>query len=273
MNLFSKLYRLNLGVTIAIFILSGLSFYFLLRYVVTAQFDESLQIERTEIERHMLRHGRVPEVAPVKDLIIGFAKTTAYQPTQFTRELAFDTVGGDHADFRKLYFSAKAGPQWYRITVGKSMENTEHLIHTIIAMSIVSILLILIISSVANRFLLKKLWRPFYDGLHLMKQYQVGKQQSIDFSTANIVEFEEMQKVLTDATGKADKDYLALKEFTENASHEMQTPLAVIRSKLDLLIQDNNIACTHRKSLQAMYKSVQGLTDLNRSLSVCIAKR
>nr|WP_262918891.1 HAMP domain-containing sensor histidine kinase [Tunicatimonas sp. TK19036] len=38
-------------------------------------------------------------------------------------------------------------------------------------------------------------------------------------------------------TDKIRADYLHLKEFTENASHEMQTPLAIIRTNLDLLTQ------------------------------------
>jgi signal transduction histidine kinase len=254
MKLFSRLYRLNLGVTIAIFILSGLSFYFLLSYVVIEQFDESLQIERTEIERHVLTYKQLPQIMPVKDMVIVFENANGFMPSSFKNEIAYDTVGRDHADFRKLEFSVLAARQWYRVTVGKSMENTEHLIHSIIAISIVAILLILTISSVVNRALLKKLWQPFYTGLQLMKHYEVGKQKPIEFSTADIDEFNEMQIVLKQATHKADKDFLALKEFTENASHEMQTPLAVLRSKLDLVIQDDQMTAVHSDNFRAMYK-------------------
>ena len=57
-----------------------------------------------------------------------------------------------------------------------------------------------------------------------------------------------------------------LKEFTENASHEMQTPLAIIRSKLDLLIQDENLSEDQSKTMQSAYTAIEKLSRLNQSL-------
>jgi len=70
---------------------------------------------------------------------------------------------------------------------------------------------------------------------------------------------------------KVNKEYLILKEFTENASHEMQTPLAIIRSKLDLAIQDQHLSEVQSVTLRSAYASVKKLTSLNRSL-LLIAK-
>jgi signal transduction histidine kinase len=67
-------------------------------------------------------------------------------------------------------------------------------------------------------------------------------------------------------TGKIIRDYETLKNFADNASHEMQTPLAVINSKLDLLIQEPNLDNKQVTQLQAMYDAVARLTKLNQSL-------
>ena len=60
-----------------------------------------------------------------------------------------------------------------------------------------------------------------------------------------------------------------LKEFTENASHELQTPLAIVRSKLDILIQDENLSETQGRAAEAAYAAIQKMSKLSQSLLLC----
>ena len=260
------MYRLNLLATLSIFILSSVTYYFLIRFVVLDQFDENLQIERVEIEKYAAKYHDLPEIIPVKDRLISFTPAEGPHKSSFETVTAYDTIGMDTAEFRKLFFTVKAGGQWNRVMVGKSMEGTEHLIHTIILISIATILLILIVSAIINRVVLKNLWQPFYEILQFMKDYEVGRKISFSFPDSKTEEFSLMNAVLKKAITKVDNDYLALKEFTENASHEMQTPLAIIRSKMDLVIQDEDASGRHEANLHAIYKSIDKLTNLNRSL-------
>jgi signal transduction histidine kinase len=62
------------------------------------------------------------------------------------------------------------------------------------------------------------------------------------------------------------QDYQTLKDFADNASHEMQTPLAIINSKLDLMIQEQHLSERQMSQLQAMYDAVGRLSKLNQSL-------
>jgi signal transduction histidine kinase len=57
-----------------------------------------------------------------------------------------------------------------------------------------------------------------------------------------------------------------LRNFTDNASHEMQTPLAIINSRLDLLIQDPRMREEHHRTVHAMYDAISRLRQLNQSL-------
>jgi signal transduction histidine kinase len=75
-----------------------------------------------------------------------------------------------------------------------------------------------------------------------------------------------MNQTLEKTTSQARREYSLLKEFTENASHEMQTPLAIIRSKLDLLIQDENLSEDQSKTMQSAYSAIEKLSRLNQSL-------
>ena len=61
-------------------------------------------------------------------------------------------------------------------------------------------------------------------------------------------------------------NYINLKEFTENASHEIQTPLAIIKSKLELLIQSQPLTDEQMGIVQSMYDAVTRLSKLNANL-------
>jgi signal transduction histidine kinase len=65
---------------------------------------------------------------------------------------------------------------------------------------------------------------------------------------------------------KIQSDFNNLKEFTENASHEIQTPIAIIKSKLENLLQDKSLATTQYEQIQLVYESANRLSKLNEAL-------
>jgi signal transduction histidine kinase len=62
------------------------------------------------------------------------------------------------------------------------------------------------------------------------------------------------------------QDYLSLKQFTENASHEMQTPLAIIRSQIELLQQRVPTDESVLQHLQHIQRASSKLSRLNQAL-------
>jgi signal transduction histidine kinase len=68
------------------------------------------------------------------------------------------------------------------------------------------------------------------------------------------------------AARKAEEDYLLLKEFTENASHELQTPLSIIRSKLEMLIQEQDLSERQSEIVRSAFAAIKKLSRLNQSL-------
>ncbi len=85
-----------------------------------------------------------------------------------------------------------------------------------------------------------KLWRPFYSSLNQLRGFNISNPHQLNFPETNIKEFNLLIENLKTNTEKSVESYQILKEFTENASHELQTPLAITRSKTrSLLIQDD----------------------------------
>lgn len=266
MKLFTKYSRINVIATVIIFLIASAAFYFTLRIVFINQIDEDLKIEEKEIQTYVKEHNRLPESISVGDQLIQFEPSTKNITRRFTTETMVEPGNGDKEKFRQLVFGIRAANQWNKVTVSKSLEETENLTKSILIIAFTTILVILLASFIINRVVLKRIWKPFYQSLDTVKEFKIGNRKPLRLTSSDINEFQLMNETLEKITGRAQLEYLSLKTFSENASHEIQTPLAVIRSKLDLMIQDDCLTEKQSESLQATYNSVQKLTRLNQSL-------
>ncbi|WP_160717622.1 sensor histidine kinase [Chitinophaga solisilvae] len=91
--------------------------------------------------------------------------------------------------------------------------------------------------------------------------------EKIAFPKTNTQEFKELNNFLQKMTDRAVDEYTAVKEFSENASHELQTPLAILRNKLELL-SETNIEENQAALISDMQNAVEKLSKINRSLTL-----
>ena len=265
MKLFTRYFRINLLATLFIFLLASIAFYFLLWYVMIAQVDEDLKIEQREIETYVRRYQRPPEPITVKDQRTSFERTDIREMQRSFRTIP-SSEAHEHEDFREISFTLPAGDQWLLFRVSKSLEGMRNMNRSIISISLLTIVLILLVSLLINRWLIRRLWQPFYDTLTGIKKYRLGEKKNPEFARSRIDEFNLLNNTLDQFIGNAEKEYNLLREFTENASHELQTPLAVVRSKLDTLIQDEHLSEAQSQAAQAAYEAIQKMARLNQSL-------
>jgi signal transduction histidine kinase len=267
MKLLTKYSRITLLSSVVIFLLASVAFFMLLRFVLINQVDEDLKIEEHEIEMYVEKFNNLPEAMPIKDQRIYYLPVNKHSP-----ERIFSNIYGDESNenkkvqFRQLNFFIIVKGQWYQVSVEKSLKETEDISRSIIIISLSTIIAMLVAGFLINRLLLRKLWQPFYTSLSQMKEFRLGQAQHISFKKNNIDEFNDLNKTLERSIESTEREYRQLKEFTENASHELQTPLAVIRSKIDVLIQDETLSESQSNLLQSAYEAIQKLARLNQSL-------
>ena len=104
-----------------------------------------------------------------------------------------------------------------------------------------------------------------------MKNFSVKSNTSLTFEDSDILEFHDLNTELISLTSKIKIDYLNLKQFTEDVSHEMQTPLAIMQAKIDTVINDNNISETQFAKFSSLQEDIQRLKQLNKKL-ILLAK-
>jgi signal transduction histidine kinase len=117
-----------------------------------------------------------------------------------------------------------------------------------------------------NWLISKRIWKPFRQSLQKIREAELQKMEAVHFENTNIIEFNELNTSLNAMANKIHADYVNMKEFTENAAHEMQTPLAVVQSKLELLIQDSNLNDNQVQAIVDSSTALNRLSKLNQSL-------
>ncbi|MDO6434653.1 HAMP domain-containing sensor histidine kinase [Flavitalea sp. BT771] len=267
MKLFTHYSRINFLASILALALGSVSYYFIIRTVLIHQLDDTLKVEEAEILNYVRLKDQLPEPANYRDQQIAFEPADKAVERQFQHISRRDPYrNNERGPFRQLLFPVSAGGRVYTVSVRKSEVETEEMLQWIMFVTAGMILLLLGILFLANRLLIRRLWQPFYQTLEALKKFNLTNREPLHHAPTSIREFQDLQRVVDHMTGTIRKDYEMLKEFADNASHEMQTPLAIINSKLDLMIQDQGLEERHLRQLQAMYDAVSRMRQLNQSL-------
>lgn len=117
-----------------------------------------------------------------------------------------------------------------------------------------------------NFLLYRQLWKPFYEIINNLRNYQLNKSTPTIFKKEATEEFNLLSQTLHQMTERISKQFTLQKEFTENASHEIQTPIAVISAELETLLGSENLPETEANHVQKSMDSLQKLSQLNKSL-------
>ncbi|NIG55862.1 HAMP domain-containing sensor histidine kinase [Chitinophaga sp. Cy-1792] len=259
--------RHNFIVLTLLFILSGIASYTLTKKVLLYELDESLGYAMEQTNAYVQTHHALPAPSPYDNTQVSIVPSN--EPVAAPRitnvENGISVKGRKHIGHTLTFFVA-LDQQHYKIIISKPVEGIRHITYTVMLLTMAMILVLLLMLAIVNRFVVSRLWRPFYSTLNSLKNFRLNNTSAVEFKKSNIEEFSIMNEQLQLVTANASKEYRLLKEFTENASHEFQTPLAIIRSKLDVLIQQDNLTEEQTELVAEAYSAVTRLSGLSRSL-------
>lgn len=154
----------------------------------------------------------------------------------------------------------------YKIKIITSMVEEDDLIGDLVKYLIGLYILLVISILLLNNILLKKIWKPFYHSIAQLKNFKIEKENKITTRPSTIDEFELLNETITKLIKKSSDSYIEQKHFIENASHELQTPLAISINKLELFLENNPLEKNQTKALAAVLDNLNRLTRLNKSL-------
>lgn len=180
--------------------------------------------------------------------------------------MLYDSLEREEHPFRQRSSSVIIKGKPYVLTVRMSLLDNNDLIMAIGLVQVVLSVLLIAGLLYLNRSLAKRLWKPFYKTLEQLKAYELDKSESVTIEKSDIVEFDDLNKTVSYLTERNRKVYLQQKEFIENASHELQTPIAIFQTKLDNLMQSPALSQQQADLIMELEATAQRMARLNKNL-------
>lgn len=268
MKLIAKTSLYYLFLSVPILIVSGIICYHIITKEVKKSNDELL-INRKELLQNYIQENNTDllqlieqsKEAQIKKINSNIAATNIFSDT-----LIFDKNEKELAQNRLLTSYVTVNHENYQIKIWRSTLEFDELLEGIFTSLIILLLLLFMMYLIINFWISKLLWKPFYHTVAHVKNFRANDNTIPEFDKTSIVEFETLNASIQTMMSKMIVDYNSQKKFTENASHEIQTPLAVIKSKIDLLIQSENLTEKEVKLISSIDEATSKLIRLNKSL-------
>jgi len=258
-----------LPLSILAMIASGALLYFTIKRVIYKQIDDSLITEKEIIQDQIEHTDTIPDFEAAFGHLIE-VKLLNYSVRNFQSIKdtdIYDIRLNSFLTYRYIFFSGNTNEKkGYIITITRVLNEKQELLEDIGLYMFFLFFSLLIISFLINYLIAIRLWRPFYISVERAGKFDVQSDKSFDLPYTNVNEFRQLNSVFDQMTRKMRDDYLNLKEFSENAAHEIQTPLAVIRSKTDLLMQQKKLNKESISLIKSINEATTRLFKLNHGL-------
>lgn len=263
MKFLHKINRHYFIILILLLLLISFSGYFLLNAIIKHEVNEDINQKEMAIIQEIKNQNTLINLYPyIETQVVDEAKTSA---KSFKIIYISDESEGETEPFLEYSNSVKINDQWYQIIVRRSLWESNDLMIAIAFPLLLLLLLAFTFSFFIGKKLNKTIWKNFEVNLNQIENFSFTETEKLALTNTGIEEFERLNKSILSMTDKLQDDYYALKEFTENASHEIQTPLSIVLLNLEELLQQN-LSEEAFKQVVASINAIKRLSTLNQSL-------
>jgi signal transduction histidine kinase len=253
-----------------ILLLSAPFIYWTMEKLYTDDVDEAIVLRKKEFETNNQKTLLVSDVAVWnkfnRDIRILPDTVVSNPKDSIIQETFYDALMPEWEPYRVLYTKVKIEGKPFVLMIQLNLVESEDLIKTIIWIYLGILFTLLLVIFFITRFISNRLWHPFYDTLQKIEQFNIEQHVLPKLNDTNVKEFEQLNACLEKLIQGNLQSYVSQKSFTENAAHELQTPLAIFQSKLDLLLQDASLTQPQAYIVQSLYEATSRLTRINKNL-------
>lgn len=249
------------GLLLTIF--SSIALYFYTKNLLQNEIEEELYSTEARVSDALQNNKIVYSLPPVTEI----KKVKALKKERLKDTLIYDPSQEEVELFRELSTYKKIHDSYYHITIRTLVVESDTILLAIVISNISIFVLAFIFLFYFNTTRSLQLWKPFFDNLEAMKKFSLTSKDPIGFVDSDVLEFSELKNQLEFLTSKVRVDYENLKQFTENISHEIQTPLAIIQAKIDNIINEHAISDKEFDQITSIQKDIQRLKQLNKKIT------
>ncbi len=254
-----------------VMIAGGMFLYLAIRKDIYKQIDNNLITEKDIIKGQIEQTEMIPDFSASlgRQIDVEFLEFPTHQAQVIKDTIIHDDKSGDNLPYRYIFYTGNTPKKiGYIISILHPLSEKLDLLEAISIYTSFLFLSLLIISIFLNYLISRRLWSPFYRSVEVANNFDVLSDKPLDFPDTDILEFRQLNRVFLRMTRKMRADYLNLKEFNENAAHEIQTPLAIIRSKTELLMQNRYLNKDSLNLIKSINEAITRLFKLNQGLLI-----
>jgi two-component system sensor histidine kinase ArlS len=267
-KLLHKTQRIYLIFAIVIFIVVAPIFYLISEKMYLINIDETLldykieflekiapnlSSEKINTWNHFNLTSKIKEYYPLK-------KDTLFYSEYFSK------LEQENEPYRELNSVFYIDKKPYIFSTKISLFESGDLLTSILLLFLVLFVILLIGLIFLTRKISINLWKPFYKTLEEIEAFELDHPKKYSLDRSPIEEFNRLNESIENLIKRNISIYNNQREFVENAAHELQTPIAIFKAKLDMLIQDKDISKKQYLLLNDINDTVSRLNKLNKNL-------
>ncbi len=267
MKLLTKTSILIITVSIFIFWAGNIVFFYISREMINKYIDSELETQMNFVDAQLdLANSGSGEITVLDKISVTDVDIDEITTPVFKDTVLFSFADQHYIPHRALTFYHKTNNRYQEITIYKSLLASDKLIERISVSSIILLISFIVMIYFLNRYIFANVWSEFSASLMRVEDYDIKSSVSLELPDSDIDEFDKLNRVLLEMVDRIQSDYRSLKVLTANTSHEIQTPLAIIRNKAEILMQSENLGEPEMELLGSILSTTERLSKLNQSL-------
>lgn len=188
-----------------------------------------------------------------------YKDTLVYMQDDDDQEMELEPV-------RMLSTVFESNGNYYQLKIINPMVEEDDLIKSLFWGVFWLYIIVVVSIIIVNGLVLKRLWKPFYDFLEQLKKFRLNTKKELPQIISNTKEFNDLSLAVHTLLQHSVEAFEQQKQFIGNASHELQTPLAITTNKLELLLEQHNLGEEQAENIAEILEIIERMVRLNQSL-------
>lgn len=272
MKLIVRIFTRLVPALLIITTLWGVFFYYAIMDEVNDETDDTLEDYSELIITRMLAGQEMPSQADGTNNSYFLTKVSEkyaeeYEKIRYSDEMIYIPEKKETEPARVLKTIFKnANEEYYELTVSipniEKDDLREAILHWIIFLYITLLITILLI----NMWVFYRSMHPLYALLKWLDHYTINGNNPILENKTTITEFRKLNEAAIRQAERSKNLFEQQKQFISNASHELQTPLAICRNRLEMLADNETLTEEQLTEIFKTQSTLDYIIRLNKSL-------
>lgn len=277
MKLNNKILISNSLLSLFMLVVTGLGTYYVVNTTIYDELDFHLLQHKADIQQQLMEDpNSLDEIKRLGGLgsyewveISNFDQSITLHSNNFSTidTVRYANVSELPESYRKLTTTLSVGGSHYLLEIYEEVAAWEKISMTVMLSVLAALFIWVILLYVVNQYAFGRILSPFYDTVDRLEHISSPNELGEPFPEPNTYEIRVLNNALNTMLTQIKSSFDDQRKFIQNASHELLTPLSIIRQKAEKLISDSEqLDPSSLERLHEIQQTAVRLTRLSNAL-------